>query len=938
MLQVFPYMLSRIASGRFEDFVPAQWNQVSHQLAMRNQLLAHKVQLQAVLNEKLYEIIKQTDDPKRQNALLQLKRDIYNNRTITPQRLAALESLSADYLSQVSEYIQINSQLAYWEQTFEKEYNTHLLTARAHLQNLSKSDELQKGLGLSSTVLLTQLSSYQRTPADQFRKKELQNELSLLRYLTRMHFKTSPFSTFTVVGLGIPAEVPQGIHLPRGPLHIQGTVRLNNYLFAYLKTLLTLQPSLQSSFSVRLNPSVRQANGDYHFLLNYNNVEAFQKLSGQALLDVLTQVLALHKGEMVLNQLVQTLIEDYVDIDPDDLHSFLLKLVEVGLLEFEVGSSGLDPDWDQALMHTLTCLPQSPQTATEVMRMLKTLRSLAEEYANGSVQNQVRLLEEAHFIFEQGCSELLSAIGLSHTELQQDKTYRERFLQQYESSDQLTIRPYLQAAFTPQMLYYEDVACRQETQIDDQALNAYLQTLTNFFEHFTCFETFDQERRKMCTHFISHYDTEAWVNVLDFYKSYYQFVKKPEKEKREQPSSPTENRPDEAITSEEQQNQQAWLSHFTTMLTKDLTDYQSILCIRLPQIAEAAAHSPKPQRQHRSTAMGAFIQFFTQPGEANKPALKGVVNSLFTGLGRSSGRFLHLFDAQVTHTLRHWNQRLHDEGDIMAELADASYFNANLHPPLLPYQIALPGGHSSLPPEACIRAAELEVRYSENEQQLLLVHTPSGKRVYPYDVCLQAFSTRSELYQLLTYFGSTRSYSFAPLIEAVSKLYQTRFESHTYPFPGISKYPRIQLEQHIILQRQRWYVQKEALPLREKNETDGQYFLRLNEWRWRLGMPDEIFICVNPNGLPISEQETTNARRDDYKPQYIHFTNPLLVRLFEKQLEKVVDVLRLEEMLPDTRTLGKQQTEYISEMLVEWYNLHPQSQLADIPDTTYVKQ
>lgn len=901
MLQVFPFPLTRTATAPFTGFEPLRWPQLPALLAERAALLARQQQLRRALDEALYQYISSLDEPGLQRALVHLKRDVFNDRLLTPAQLAGLDELPAALAADMHRYAVTQRQLTDWQRGFEQSYQQQVALGRAQVQQLARQPGLLNGLQLSSRVLLSQLPGYWRTAPTEFRKKEHQTEMGLLRYLTRLHFKTSPFSTFTAVGVATLGQVAPLIARSADEQAHHSVVRLNNQLLAHLKTLLLLVPGLQQQFPVRWNPSARVRDGAIHFLLNHHNVEAFQKLPASEALLLVRQVLAAHAGELPLARLLAVLTRDYLDTPPAALLPWLLKLVEYGLLEFNVDASGTDPDWDQALSRQLEPLVAAFPLVGEVRELLGNLRALAITYTCCPATERSALLDQAHGWFRQTNDRLLAALGLSAAALDDNAAYQQQYVQQYLTDQAFTVKPYLKADF---QLYYEDAASSAPVCLDAAALHAYTTALGSLLGSIREDTAAGSEQQHMKSYFLSRYPPHAVIGLLDFYQAYFADVRKPA---QEQAAAPARATPAAGPLP-------AWQMRLYSWLEAAYTTYPATITIPLAQVLPPAgtSYSTRP-----APPLAAFVQFFTEPAADGTVALKGVVNRLSTGGGKNSGRFLHLFDESVTQAFRSWNQQGIAANTLAAELTDASYSNANLHPPLLPYQLLLPGSHAHLPPAAHLPVAELTVRYCATEQRLFLHHPPSGQRVLPYDVGLQALPTRSELYQLLATFGPAAAPpSLGPLVQVVGQFCRARFPAQVQAQPGVFHYPRIQLEHGVVLQRRRWYVERAAFPSQSKTETDGAYLCRLTEWRQPLGVPVEVFLYLHP---PTSLTAPGRpAGPDDYKPQYLHLESPLLVQLLSKQLPKAGDLLLLEEMYPATDALRQQGVQHVQETLIEW--------------------
>jgi hypothetical protein len=66
-------------------------------------------------------------------------------------------------------------------------------------------------------------------------------------------------------------------------------------------------------------------------------------------------------------------------------------------------------------------------------------------------------------------------------------------------------------------------------------------------------------------------------------------------------------------------------------------------------------------------------------------------------------------------------------------------------------------------------------------------------------------------------------------------------------------------------------------------------------------------------------ERKSQSMRDDHKPQYVHFANPLLTGVFKKMVSRS-EVIYMEEMLPHVNYLENCANQPpVSESLVHWY-------------------
>lgn len=323
--------------------------------------------------------------------------------------------------------------------------------------------------------------------------------------------------------------------------------------------------------------------------------------------------------------------------------------------------------------------------------------------------------------------------------------------------------------------------------------------------------------------------------------------------------------------------------------------------------------------EKKNRSYGIFAQLYRDPKDPKKWMC--VLNGSFPGFGKMFSRFLHIFDESVTTNIRDWNQKLSAD-DLLLEDHDASYFNANLHPPLMPYEIWMPSGNNTLPSNKQIPITDIQLTYNSEENELQLIHIPSKKRVYVFDLGFQGHQGRSQLFQMLEKFSLAQYLGAYSLVNALNNLKNSTTPDLSKK-PAITIKPRIMYENNIILQRKAWLVPKPILPLRKSGEDSWTYFSRLNEWRNLNDLPDEVFIFITNRGDSenMKPEDRKKLGRDDYKPQYIHFHNPFLVNLFEKLIEKVPNVLRIEEMLPASKNLQKfNDQSHVTECVLQWYN------------------
>ena len=164
----------------------------------------------------------------------------------------------------------------------ESTYSSEIVKAREHFKMLIMEDPLQKGLILSSQSFMKYgVTRYMRSDPKAPGKQELQAERNLIKYVSRIYAKTSPYSTFTSLSIkdvGSASRVAtvgnqEGQDISSDVISY---IRLNNDLCKYFLEVLTKIPAIYQNFLMRLNPTIRIESDQFVCLTTMKNIESFQ--------------------------------------------------------------------------------------------------------------------------------------------------------------------------------------------------------------------------------------------------------------------------------------------------------------------------------------------------------------------------------------------------------------------------------------------------------------------------------------------------------------------------------------------------------------------------------------------------------------------------------------------------------------------------------------
>jgi len=486
--------------------------------------------------------------------------------------------------------------------------------------------------------------------------------------------------------------------------------------------------------------------------------------------------------------------------------------------------------------------------------------------------------------------------------------------------------------FKPEQIFYEDTTRDVTPIFDREQLNYFVHTLDAFLGELRLFNGKLDDKEKIADFLKRKKESgsENEIGLLAFYEEYQREVRQKEAQaatrKNDGGTSPMANGnvvPDlPAATLQRQEMIKQWHACYARLIKENALNQNGSIHLCQETLKEvnkelklSHSHSTIPN------SYGAFIQFFNDVDQNGKVKLKGVINGTFGGHGKMISRFLHILPNEVLDDVRKWNLSLVEPDALFAEDCDASYFNANLHPPLLPFEIRMPGGHNSLPVEQQLPIGDFNVQYLPEKNEVVLIHKPSGKRTFVLDLGFEGHGRRSQLFKLLLKFSDVDYLFSAPVLHAANSCWNN--SAHNVPQKKVKISPRIIYEDLIILQRKTWYVPKEFLPMRKLHQDDASYYVYLQEWRQEHGIDKEVFVYLNPtkNNHSVDPKLMQKLGRDDYKPQYINFGSVLMIKLFEKAIGKVPVMMKIEEALPApnhmTQIAGER---YVTEYLIQWYN------------------
>ena len=586
----------------------------------------------------------------------------------------------------------------------ENKFNAELICIRENIKILSKETVLTNGLVLSAPSVLDRIASYQKKEIARFRKKEKQTERTIVQYLTRIATKTSPFSTFTQIGL---AEIKEQSSLIENAklTSNQSFVRINNYILKRFKDSIVQNRTLVQGLRIVVNSTLTRLENGYEFLVNDNNIEVFQTMDDHPVVQLILDKLELDK-RLLLSTLVKKLLEE-VDAEIEDIENFVLELHEIGFLEFEISVSNLDANWELKCLDLLSHLPKCP-LSEDWTKLLFLLQETKQKYPRLHPSERRVLLKKAFISFNGLFEEINQGIQ------QQKQTF---FKKQFDH----------QLTFNTTNLLYEDNVVQTKTSLSKKHIKALLNKLNAFVKTLEPFQRND-EIEILADFFKENYNDK--IDLLTFYKAFAEW--KLSNHRHTDPEN----------------NFQKWKPAFK----KTIVIENEMVHIEIKNL-QATILNTKEKQTIKSHS--AFVQLYQ-----NENGFQCFLNAAMPGYGKYFSRFLYLFPTKVTEQLQERNNR---ENRLFAEINDASFFNANIHPPLMPFEIKLLDGNTPVSEKQSILLKEIDIALID--QELKLIHRKTGKEIIPFDLGFLALDARSELFKLLSHFSEA---TFSPIHQIIN--------------------------------------------------------------------------------------------------------------------------------------------------------------------------
>jgi hypothetical protein len=284
---------------------------------------------------------------------------------------------------------------------------------------------------------------------------------------------------------------------------------------------------------------------------------------------------------------------------------------------------------------------------------------------------------------------------------------------------------------------------------------------------------------------------------------------------------------------------------------------------------------------------------YLQPVPSTPDGLHLVLNRVDTGYGKGRSRVAHLIAQAGGKPPPDGDWAVRQAGPALAELGGTHGSTLNDRMRSVPHEISYPFTAGARRAAQLLPLHDLVVTHDPDRDLLRLRSTRLGTEVMALDLGMLARGLLPPAARLLCQaFGGPAPFRGFPAVTT----------SEPAGSSEVRYVPRAVVGR-VVLRRAGWVVDATGVPRREAGEPDGDYLLRLTQWRRAAGIPTRCFVRALPPAIDGIQVAALSGK--DRKPAYVDFENWLLTLALEKMLRSVAGSVVFEEALPDPETAAE---------------------------------
>jgi hypothetical protein len=820
-------------------------------LEARHALEGRLAETRAALIEAIFQLLPGLD-PGSRRFLLSIKRACFNQREIRRYRedpqWIELQQISGRLAEEIAE---LEARMQELDASFQHLYAQERGRERAHLLGMLGDVRFARGVALGSPELVIKAKGLRGS------RQEKKVEQSLARFLTRAAAKLSPYSTLTPMALCRLGGEPAGIRfLSVEQGQEKSLLRVNRSLLDQCCAILLWHPLVRARCPVSLNDSLEEIEPRrYRYLrpgrwsfdpksgeLNFLQASQVKATLARPLIPVAFELLA--AGPAAYGDLVPALARAGGETE-QDARAVLDNLIALGVLLLLPPWPTWEPYLEKRMHRLLAELPRDPGL-NAVQEVLERLLQRESDYQGEGEP------EEAAQELRRAVDDLLETV-----------------LQPWGRDAEATFLTKDRHWLYEDVFLLSDAPEQELLEISSQTVEGIMATATSLFRFAHLYS-----HRHDVLHNLGAVWKERWpgrqeigalelfFGLRDFWNSYLAF----DLASRDRLFS-SFNPMNLASIRELDELRAAIYEKTQSLMREGQTGWE----MDPGSFAELLDRIPCRYRP----VVGPCV--FVQP--ASPTGDLWVLNRIFEGTGRYDSRF---HAAMGTWMPDRYRERL-TATSVIGSSADPVYLldlmytqgnTSNLRLPQTFKVLEMPGERLDLPPERRVRLSDLKVRADLTAETFELVDSQGYRYVAAH------LSSVSNLFipvilRFLSLFGPYEVRQVVPRPKSVHR-------------DGAALSERLTCG-NLVIRRKRWVLDEGPLRQESQKLSLVEAFTRIDAWRCRKGLPQQVFLY---------EMMKSAEGAEVFKPQYIDFSSPVLVEVFQAGLKNDPKRLIFEEPLP----------------------------------------
>jgi hypothetical protein len=820
--------------------------------------------LSELLLERLHAYIGLLDDqPKRRLEVIHLKRTIFNQRlTSVPSDLLEDISRSDFTLAQdIRTWLDLTAGVELRRADGELSFQQELRASQEALKDILRQPLFRSGLDLANPLLSRNLDKLLNSSGSMSRRARVA-ERSVLSYVHRTAYKTSPFSTFTIVAHGILGTADtEEFNVAACAATLNSFPAINVGILAHLAYRLEDVPHIVKELTVSLTTAWTRSNNHIRYLRNIVSVahgdgpvemtvnHHFFTLTSNALIDQL--IALLDEQQRLPMKVLAELLANRMGISADAIFPVLQRLLKLNFLVADSLRLGSGATSLNTFCDALEAFPD--EDSRDMVATLRTVSGLLSQSSFSPFSQRHATLSD------------ISA-KLSHA-------YK-----------QVQLPP----SMLPKSLVYEDVAYfPQGGTVKLPSVDDHINDLALLQRLLPLFNRYHWLRAGMTGYFVTKFGPSGRANdiqsfAMDFFAEYQgRFWENEWANNQKTGSSFIHNYFHSTVLDRIQSARVALADYIHQLVTSARNpDHIDLDPLTLKSILSTLGHEG-------FLSNSLFLQISRRGADFDL-----VLNKAYSGLGQMFSRFSSALsehsDASLLSSLREMILSLQPPNTLFAEIRGGVDTNLNLHPSLCKYAIAFPGEARDVAGQVGITLDDLFLEHNHAQNRLMLCSHRLQCEIIPVYHGFLVPGALPTIHKVLL--------NLSPLYLGDNSLASlSGLTSQDTP----AVIPRIMLG-NLVLDRKSWHFSASHLPVAEPGESEFGYCAAVYRWRQQHSIPERAFIRVLAEDATVDADAKEDEVKFSQKPSYVDFGSILSLQQFQRATMKFTPHHRLivTEMLP----------------------------------------